>query len=661
MVMSLRSLMNRAPRRTPAWWMASLSLLCASSFGRVALGQLYMPAPTERTTPTPSARPASASLRASFGVARWLDQLNSPNASARLGAVQSLVRYVGNDRLVLDEAIERIAERLRAESEPEVQAAIVDGLASLARERAVPLFLSTLSARGSLSPQAARRALELCGPQLDRDGIDALARAIESGAFAGSDETRSLAIVALSVAPDEPFSDRVAASRTNPARIAILLEAIGRRGDGRWGSAVIEQLAADQGLVLIAAIRAASELRILEAASYLARLVRVATTPSDVQIAAVRALAVVGAGDPDATREALRAALDRPATAAIARSAIAKLGIRALTEQLARGLDAVWIVDRRETAEALGDLGGPDAAQRIRAALANESDGMQRRILWRAALRADDTSTVAALASAAASDSAARWAALEHGVGRGQYPRIASARAEAQRGDVSAMALQCALGDSEPALSRLRSEQAAQRIDGYWALSFAPSADVPRIAAAFERETDVTARLIALFALARSSDAGATRALERAWPSNVDGPLEVETVLLAELLSARSSALPRLGLRAMLEDDRPFVRAVALSVAARAGDGPTLSAARRLATTDPSLDVRAVAQASIRSAVDPRIARGRQSLHATGLAPNALWIVWLPDGHFALTVGASDGTLLVPGVPAADFDVERVR
>lgn len=587
----------------------------------------------------------------------------APEPAARLGAVRSLVRYTGTDRAAVDEVIERIADRLRTESDPDVQAAIVDALGTLARERAAPVLLSTVASRGVLSPTATRRVLAFCGPLLDRDGIDVLVRAIDAGVFSGPEDLRSAALDAIAAAPDEPFSDRVAAARNNAATLAILLEAIGRRGDGRWGSAVLEQLgvATAQGPVLLGAIRAASELRLLEAGSHLARLLRATTTPSDIQLAAIRGLAVVGAGDPEATKEALRAALDRPPIAAAARSAIASLGIRSLTDVVARGLEATWLVDRRDTAEALGDLGGPDAAQRLRAALTNETDANSRRIFWRAALRADERSTLTALSGAAANDSAARWAALEFGAARGAYPRVASAPSEAARGDVSAMALQCALGDCAAALGRVRAQPVSQRIDAFWALSYAPSVDVARVVAAFEQETDRDARLVAMFALARSADRRATASLERAFPWSVDAPIDVDTIVLADLLAARGSALPRRALRAMIDDVRPFARAVALSIATRTADGPALSAAQRMATTDPSPDVRAAARAAVRSAVDPRAFGARQTLHATGLAPNALWIVWLPDGRYVLTVGASDGTVLVPSVPSTSFEVERLR
>lgn len=615
------------------------------------------------TTPSTALAPrgVTPSLRARFGFAFWSAQLSASSVEARLGAARALARWPAYDRLDREELIERLSERLRVEADAQVQVALIDALTTLADDAVAPLLINVVTMRSALAPASARRALVALGPRLDREGIDALVRAIEQGALAHPD-TRLAALDALAAAPDEALSDRVAAHRSAPQKLAILLEAIGRRGDGRWSSAVLEQVNTGQGPVLLGAIRAASDLRLLEAAPALARILQTDAAPIDAQLAAVRALAVVGAGDPDGCRAALRAALGREALATSARSTIARLGIRALTAEVARGLEASWLVDRREAAEALGDLGGEEAGRTLRAALEREADPLMRRILWRAALRADEASTRVALEAADARDEAARWAALELLAGRAVRLSMRSASAQAARGDPAAMALECAAGRCEAARSALSARALGARRAGAFAYCFSPSPDVSVLASALAREADEGARALLIMALARSPSTEATLVLEGRLSSGVEDGLTAEQVLLAELLSQRGSGVARGAISALLRDRRPLARAVGLWVALRAEDGLGLASARRLASEDASPEVRRAAQRVLAARRGEARARlvGGSTLHGAGLAPATLFGLWLPDGQVVLAVSASDGTLLVPHVPATSFEIEAL-
>lgn len=603
-------------------------------------------------------RAGGASIRSRFGVAQWLQRLNAADSSSRAAAARSLARYTPEGAL-RDDVIESLAERLRSEADVEAQAAIVDALSELARERAVSALLPIVCTRGAMAPVAARRALAFVGPQLDRDGIDALLNALAGTTFTASDEVRAAAIDALAAAPDEPFSDRVAAHRATPARLALLLEAIGRRGDGRWGAAVLEQLQSAQRPVLLAAIHASAQLRLLEAASPLARIVRERTNDVDLQNQSIVALAAVGAGDPEATREALKAALRVAATTPEARRTTALLGVRALVADVAAGLESGWRVDRRAVAEALGDIGGPEATRALVAALEHETDETSRRVLWRSAIRADETAGRRALEAAPEGDRAARWAALELVVRHAPPPQMRSIRSLAQSGDVAAMALECAAARCTAANGRLADADAIKRTDAAWALTFAPSVDARAITARFEAETDPAAKTLLAFALMRASGDGAavTAAFER-FALRTDQALSAEQAVIAELAARRGSTAIRRAIPAMIEDRRAAVRALALWIGARTEDHAALATARRLSRDDPSTDVRRVATTVI--AERARAVTGSSVLHAAGLAARSLWFAWFPDGQVAVAVTTSDGTLLLPNAPSGAFDLETL-
>jgi hypothetical protein len=348
--------------------------------------------------------------------------------------------------------------------------------------------------------------------------------------------------------------------------------------------------------------------------------------------------------------------------------AIASLGDRTLAGALAQGLDASWRVDRIAAAESLGDLGGPEAASALRASLGNERDETLRRVLWRGALRADEASTRRALESA--DDAAARWVALELGVRSGRFVRTRGVREACARQDASACALACALGECADASAALRETNAVARAQAAWALSFA---DTSRVSAApllraYESEQDPDARATMALALARWPGQPVTDALER----TLAGPAEVvtiERVIVADCLARRLSTAPRRWLPAMLDDRRAAVRASALWIALRTQDPVGLATARRLAVEDVAPEVRGSAREVIDSSRWPTAGGGVErgsfaggaALHAAGLAPSAPWAVWLPEGHVVMAMSASDGTLLVPNVPSATFDLESLQ
>jgi hypothetical protein len=605
-------------------------------------------------------RSTAASLRARFGVAQWLSRLAAPDAATRAAAVRALARYTpqGSFR---DDVVEQLAERLRSEADAEVQLAIVDALRELAADRAVAALVPIVCTRGALSPRAAQRALEFVGPQLDRDGIDAILNGLVGTTFSSSEALRDAALTAVAAAPDEPFSDRVSAHRATPARLAILLETIGRRGDGRWGAAVLEQLQNTQRVVVVAAMRAAAQLRLLEAASPIARLVRERTNDNELRLFAIDALAIIGAGDPEQTREALKLALRTTATAMRARRAIAALGMRSLVPDVAAGLDAPWRIDRREIAETLADIGGPEAARALLTALERETDDVVRRVLWRSVVRADETSARRALEGAAEGDRAARWAALELVVRRAPAPRMRGLRALAQSGDAAAMALECAASRCESAVARLGDADVSRRTDAAWALTFAPSVDQRSTLARFESETDAAVKTLLAFALMRSRGDGAavTAAFER-FALRTDQALTIDQAVIAELAGRRGSTAVRRAIAAMLEDRRAPVRALGLWLGARTSDHATIAIAERLSREAPDADVRRVADAVAR-ANSRRGLVGSGVLHAAGMQPRSLWIAWMPDGQVVVCVASSDGTLLVPDVPSETFDLESMQ
>ncbi len=601
----------------------------------------------------------AASMRARFGDAQWISRLTVADPTARAAAIRALARY-SQPGPAQEEAIQNIAEGLRTESDAAVQTAMVDALATMARERAVGALVPLVCTRGSLAPAAARRALEFVGPLLDRDGIDAIVAGLAGAAFSANEALRLAAVDALAAAPDEPFSDRVSVHRATPARLALLLDAIGRRGDGRWGSAVLEQLQSTQRPVLFSAVRAVANLRLLEAASPLSRMIRDRALDTELQIAAIQALAVVGAGDPEATREALRAALGNTATADTARRAVATLGVRALVPEVARGLDAAWRVDRLLVAESLGDIGGAQAARLLLTAVEHERDEIARRVLWRAAVRADATSARLALESAAEADRAARWVAVEWLAREGNAPRMRGTAALAASGDVTAMTLECARARCGAAISRLADADPARRGDAAWAVSFAPTVDAATVIARFESERDPVVRLLLAFALMRSPAPSVTSAFERVALQD-EQHVSAEQAVIAELAARRGSIAVRRLVPAMLADARGAVRALGLWTAARTSDPLGLTAATRLANEDESADVRAAARAVAAQRSGSASAFGGNAvLHAAGLGARSVWIAWLPGGQVVVSAATSDGTLIVPSMPSGEFLLEAL-
>lgn len=612
----------------------------------------------------PTTARTTSSLRARFGYARWLEMLSASDATTRADAVRALAEYAprgGAAEPISEQIVQQIAERLRSEPDATVQRAMVDALYELSPDRATTALLPLVSARAALTPLAAQRALSRMGPSLDRDAIDVLCAGLAGTTFNATDGLRSAALDALAEAPDEPFSDRVAAYAADFARLAIVLDVIGRRGDGRWGSAVLEQLSSPQRVVQLAATRAAARLRLLESASLLARMIREHPTDIELQIASLRALAVVGAGDPDATREVLRSALSTTAIANEARRTIAALGVRALVPELAGGLASSWRVDRRAIAETLGDVGGLEAARALFSAIERERDELERRVLYRAAARADETATRRALEAAGEGDSAARWTALELWVRTGSLPRTRGVHAAAMRGELAALAIECVGGELAAARAALASEDHEKRFDAAWALTFAKEVPVVALLAAFDRERDASTRIVLAMALARSDSSAVTAALETAALRSTE-TVTYEQGVLAELLGRRGSNAARALIAPMAEDRRPWMRAVALWLAARTSDPRGLAVARRLEAADPSEDVRRVADAVERTRRERATSwLGSSVLSVAGATARTPWILWLPSGQIAITVSAADGTILVPSVPSAAFELESIE
>jgi hypothetical protein len=603
----------------------------------------------------------AGSLRGRFGIAQWTSRISHPDAAIRRPAVRALGAYAPADATLRAPLFASLSSRLMLEAIPEVQEAIVEALYALDAEQAAVVVRSALLSRGVLRGSAVDRAFERMGPGLDGLGVDELARALARGVI--EVPHRPAAIGALASAPELTFSERI--SNDLPAeQLAVMLEAIGVRGDGRWGSVVLEQLAARSALVQVGAIRGAVGLRLLESARPIATLARRAERQA-VRIEALEALASVGVGDREATRDALAHVLGEASASAAelraARAASAALGERALVSVVSRGLAARWSVERREVAETLGALGGGEALVALLGALRSEGDSAVRRSLWRAAIRVDEAGARRALAGT--DDPLATWVSLELGMRTGAFVVTSGLRARAERGEPAAWALLCATSDCGLARDGLRSTDAAARARAAWALSWArDESTAASVIAALERESERTVRYALSLALGRWSSGFVTRALVAGWRRAEGG---LERAMFAELLARRGDRAAREGLSALLEDEHAAVRALALGIAVRTQDPEGLAAARRLEREDPSDAVRAAARRALGHAsglrqpsVGERSTRGFDSLHVTGLRGHAPVALWLPGGEVILAMTAEDGTLLAPAVPSRAFELE---
>ncbi len=608
------------------------------------------------------------SLRAQFGLSLWRARLSVPNAADRLNALRALDQYAAQACAADDECVNQLEERFSSETDATVQSALVDCYVHVAGPRGTHTVVLNAVNRTTLAPAVGAHALALVGRRLSSDDFDTIVSAAVGSSWTQHQGLFAAAMDALSHAPDEVFADRVNAHRANSAHLAVILSAIAKRGDPRWGSVVIEQLSGDIA-VRTAAANAAASLRLLEAATPLARIAMSPTDTSATRATALRALAVVGAGNPEQTQRAIMQGLREPETREAAQYAAARLGMQSVTAEIAGLLRARWSVDRRNTAQILGELGGPAAARALIVALDSERDQGVRQVLWRSALRADPPTMESALRAERAPDEASRWGAIELGLRSGRWISHASA----QGSSVAAMVIECALGQTAATIVRLREPNLQQRTNAAWALTFAPAnAAVERAVLLQLNEERVPLVKALLWIVAGHNDSLAVR--QRLVENFVGTPGVLSTDVLVAL-----DVASRLGVHfstawavELLSDHRASVRALGAWVVRRLTMRLAMPLLRRVAAGESHAEARLAEFSALGlSEVDSREAgrwsaeesefSGDSTLRVDGTIPNSLWSLWLPGGSMALAIANSDGVVVVPNVSAGPMAMDSIE
>jgi hypothetical protein len=588
----------------------------------------------------------------------------------RLSSVRAIERYASRECAADQECVAQLEERFSVETDVAVQRALVDCFARVGGAGAAHTLVVNAVNRQLLAPSVGAHALGLVASRLTRDDFDAVVSAATASSWADNDVLLSAAMDALSHAPDEVFADRVNAHRSHTGRVAVLLSAIARRGDPRWGAVVIEQLGGDIAL-RIAAANAAASLRLLEAATPLARLVLTSTEPPVVRNAALRALAVVGAGDPAMTERAIVQGLGVTTTTESAQVAAARLGMQSVVPMFAPLLRASWAVDRRTAAERLGDLGGVSAARLLLTALQTEQDQSVRRVLWRSAIIADPTAAEAAL-RVSHDDSAALWGAVELGVRTGKWISLSATHTPHAR-STPELVLECARGLTSDALTRLRDGAVQERVNAGWALTFAPPNNAVErvILQQITSERDPIVRAL-LWIVAGRNDSLAVRT--RLAENFVGQPSALTADVLVSLFVAS-----RLGVRfstawtaELLADQRPSVRAIGAWAIRWLSLQSSASQLERVADTETNELARRAEMAALgRREFDSTQQglwhahesefRGAATLRVEGATGSSLWVCWLPGGAITLAIADGSGVLLLPDAPSGPMVVDRIE
>jgi HEAT repeat protein len=198
--------------------------------------------------------------------------------------------------------------------------------------------------------------------RLARDA-DPLLRAAAMEAAVDVDPTVGLELARAALA------DEAAPVRAAGARV------VGRVGDASAGALLRRALQDEDIAVRLAAVEALGEISAADRASDLEDLVR----HPDGALAgrAIRALARMGAVRPEVLREAVRHADSEVVKAALQAGAVSAEGVALAVELLSH---PGWDV-RATAARVLGDAGGRESLEAVRAALASEKDALARRAL----------------------------------------------------------------------------------------------------------------------------------------------------------------------------------------------------------------------------------------------------------------------------------------
>jgi HEAT repeat protein len=642
-------------------------------------------------TPGPSTTVHAQSLVARLGPSAWIARLSDPDPVIRRGAAYALGRFAPPDPSVHVALFELLAR----ETDPSVALATIS---ALARGRHPPPrgasgswanFLPTGTRTSSRMPLEARAAALIAAANTDDARVPA---ELMRTSLADTAEVVDATVRALALLPDAAFAPLIAPARRQGSRIALVLRAIGERGDPRWSVLVLEQLRATMPVVIESAIGAAVRMRLTEAAPDLVELARDASDRS-VRRAALRALGALGTPVDPAV---LRGALEDPATRQAALEACGQLGDPVCIELVSPLLEAEWSADRRAAAATLGAIGGSRAARALATRLGAERDAEVRVALLHALAITGAPEALPAVAHAAGVDASGRQALA--------VMALKGARIEAPAG------LSAAVGAHEPAALRLAGLLGTLEAERLAALA-APDANV-RVAAALSfarggsgravealqsrllHEDDEGVRVALVSSLAVQGGPVARGALIGLLSRETDGPT------LAAVAAAEAAG--RLGLRvavpaiaSLMEDPRPLVRTVAARALGRLQDAParglleragqfdpdpeargvallalaqvagpasydTIQATRRIAWTGRLADLAARADAVAQDELNPGVFEGASVVRIAGADPRSVWALSLPDGDVLFAVASGDGEVLMPGAPSLQAPLQRV-
>lgn len=358
---------------------------------------------------------------AEVGPDAWIDRLRHPDPSVRRGAAWLLGRYtlitpVDRETPNQDQrngVTRQLGNLLDRETDHSV---VLAAVATLARWRspAALRILETLARSGTAAPEtraSALRALGTCCDSSTRHAV-LVELARRGNGVLPSGEVADVAARTLAEAPQDVFTMAMQPPVPSPNSRAGLYDAIGYRGDARWGATLIEALRntgrPSNLTALLAAIEAVARLRLVEAASALLQL---AQSEGDraVRHAALRALGSLGGGF---EVESLRPFLEDPATRGPALEALGSLGAAELVPDIVRWLDAPWAGDRRDAAESLARIGDVRAVQSLSQRARREVDDGVRAALWHAVARIGGRASLDAL-TRSGDDASARWGVVE--------------------------------------------------------------------------------------------------------------------------------------------------------------------------------------------------------------------------------------------------------
>lgn len=636
----------------------------------------------------------------------WIERLRHPDPSVRRGAAWLLGRYtlftpVDRETPNQDQR-NGVARQLGNLLDRETDRGVVlAAVATLARWRtpASLRILETLARSATAAPETRASALRALGTCCDSNVRHAvlveLAR--RGNGVLPSGEVAEVAARTLAEASQEAFTTAMQPPVPSPNSRAGLYDAIGYRGDARWGATLIEALRStgrpSNLTAQLAAIEAVARLRLVEAAP---ALLQIAQSESDraVRRAALRALGALGGGF---DVESLRPFLEDPATRGPALETLGDLGAAELVPDIVRWLDAPWAGDRRDAAESLARIGDARAVQALSTRARREVDDGVRAALWHAVARIGGRESLDALARSG-DDASARWGIVE-ALLRDPSSRGVTEVDRAFDEDDAPARWARALSGREPDLRALASTSPDARIASALALGHVTrrvAETEAALVAALDREDDpgvAVALVEALGSLGAREDvpmrvraAACGALLERASREREDPSLTtlaaVEALGRARVASAesviadvarstdprvRAAAFHALGLlgasrsRAVIEravdfDDDAHARgaaAVALARIEGAGALARIRDARMTAWTGDLIERITLAQSIARG---ERVGDGTGTgvLRAGGAPSRSVWARVGADGGIRLAIAAPDGEMLMLGAPSAD-------